>query len=204
MGTRRTARFCANMDTPAEHFYLLSRHFGDHDELKDQNKTPRDASDPWGFTPSILDSSSFGFSSFVNHPPGYYTPTPGGNAVYHNQAGDLHTPGMGFNLGTPLSMPNSDGNVHPISTNLHGFQSNIYDSQHFQTANLFPPQQSYAPSSFVHQGSGFDPMEASNTDSPVHEVKREVLSGRDSTVPAIPASTFEPIMPAPPLPTLEK
>ena len=190
------------MDTPAPHFYLPSRHFGDHDELKDQNKTPRDASDPWGFTPSILDSSSFGFSSFVNHPPGYYTPTPGGNAVYHNQAGDLHTPGMGFNLGTPLSMPNSDGNVHPISTNLHGFQSNIYDSQHFQTANLFPPQQSYAPSSFVHQGSG--PMEASNTDSPVHEVKREVLSGRDSTVPAIPASTFEPIMPAPPLPTLEK
>lgn len=204
LGTRRTARVCANMDTPAEHFYLLSRHFGDHDELKDQNKTPRDASDPWGFTPSILDSTSFGFPSFVNHPPGYYTPTPGGNTAYHNQAGDLHTPGMGFNLGTPLSMPTSDGNVHPTSTNLHGFQPSIYDSQHFQSANLFPAQQSYAPSSFVHQDSGFDPMEASNTDSPVHEVKREVLPGRDSTVPAFPASAFEPSMPAPPLPTLEK
>ena len=83
----------------------------------------------------MLDPSSFSFASFANQPPGYYTPTPGGtNTIYHPQAGDLHTPTLSFGmgLGTPLSMPTSDGAIHPgvgtmdLSGLHHGFH------QHFQ------------------------------------------------------------------------
>ncbi len=193
------------MDSPADNFYFLSRHFADHEESKDPNKTPRDGGDQWRFTPSILDSNSFGFPSFANHPPGYYTPTPGGTSTaYHNQAGDLHTPGMGFNLGTPLSMPTSDGNAHPASTNLHGFHSHLYNSHQFSATNVYAPPQSFAPSTFVHQDPGFDAMDASNSESPTHDMKMEVAPRGNSSVVSFAPSAFEPSMPAPPLPMLEK
>src|SRR5579871_1810425 len=86
-----------------------------HEDIKDQDPTPRAQHEPWRFTPSLLDPNSFAFSAFANQPPGYYTPTPGGtNTLYHNQAGDLHTPGMGIGmgLGTPLSLPTSADGLH--------------------------------------------------------------------------------------------
>ncbi|RQM08326.1 hypothetical protein DH86_00003839, partial [Scytalidium sp. 3C] len=76
------------------------------EDIKDFDPTPRAQHEPWRFTPSLLDPNSFAFNNFANQPLGFYTPTPGGtNAIYHSQAGDLHTPGMGIGvLGTPLSL----------------------------------------------------------------------------------------------------
>lgn len=114
-----------------------------------------------------MDPNSFSFSNFANAPPGYYTPTPGGtNTIYHNRAGDLHTPtmGLGMGLGTPLSMPTSEGpTMQPgqAMMEMSGFQ-NLHPHQfhhfnHFiQTA---PPQPSFAPSSFVHHDTGYETME---------------------------------------------
>ncbi|RDW77277.1 hypothetical protein BP6252_05330 [Coleophoma cylindrospora] len=150
-----------------------------HDEthdMKDLDPTPRAQHEPWRFTPSLLDPNSFAFSAFANQPPGYYTPTPGGtNTLYHNQAGDLHTPGMGIGmgmgLGTPLSLPTSADGLHggpmmdmsalghhmpPHFYNPFGHQQQ-HQQHHHQQQQL--EQSSYAPSSFVHQDTGYETME---------------------------------------------
>lgn len=101
-------------------------------------------------------------------PPGYYTPTPGGNnTLYHPQAGDLHTPtlGLGMGLGTPLSMPTTEGTMHSGAgmMNLASFQQTLHAPPHFHNFNPFiqpPPQQpSYAPATFVHQDTGYETMD---------------------------------------------
>ncbi|KAI2483232.1 hypothetical protein Ptr902_05549 [Pyrenophora tritici-repentis] len=156
-----------------------------HDDIKDQDPTPRGNAEPWRFTPSLLDPNSFAFTSFANQPPGYYTPTPGGtNTLYHSQAGDLHTPGFSFGLGTPLSLPTSEGGVHAgqlaPSTHLHGFNHHALGTHHFQNVNPFGMQpqhsQSFAPHQFTHQPSAFDqgPMAQPHDDSPMDNLVPEV------------------------------
>lgn len=148
---------------------------GGHEEIKDLDPTPRAQHEPWRFTPSLLDPNSFSFAQFANQPPGYYTPTPGGtNTLYHNQAGDLHTPGMGMNmgLGTPLSLPSSAEAIHASSLmDMSGFghqmppQFHNYNpfgqppQHHHHQQHQPPPQDSYAPSSFLHQDTGYETME---------------------------------------------
>ncbi|KUJ14774.1 uncharacterized protein LY89DRAFT_122111 [Mollisia scopiformis] len=150
-------------------------HSAGHEDLKDLDPTPRAQHEPWRFTPSLLDPNSFAFSAFANQPPGYYTPTPGGtNTLYHNQAGDLHTPGMGLGmgLGTPLSLPNSAEGIH-THTMMDMSAYSHHMPPHFQNYNPFSGQQhhpqhehqqhqqqtSFAPSSFVHQDTGYETME---------------------------------------------
>lgn len=139
------------------------------DAFRDQDPTPRASAEPWRFTPSLLDPNSFSFSAFANQPPGYYTPTPGGtNTIYHPQAGDLHTPtlSLGMGLGTPLSMPTSEGAMHsgaPMMDLGQFHQHQGMPPHHFQQFNPFiqaaPQQASYAPSSFVHQDTGYETMD---------------------------------------------
>ncbi|RNJ55311.1 hypothetical protein D7B24_008741 [Verticillium nonalfalfae] len=146
----------------------LESHSAHHEAFRDQDPTPRAQHEPWRFTPSLLDPNSFSFSSFANAPPGYYTPTPGGtNTIYHPQAGDLHTPtmGLGMGLGTPLSMPTSEGaSMPPSSTMMEmaGFQAlQPHQFHHFNPFIQAPPpqQQSFAPSTFVHQDTGYETMD---------------------------------------------
>ncbi|KAI1648408.1 CP2 transcription factor-domain-containing protein [Daldinia loculata] len=150
------------------------------DVFRDQDPTPRASGAEWGFTPSLLDPNSFSFSTFANQPPGYYTPTPGGtNTLYHPQAGDLHTPslGLGMGLGTPLSLPTTEGAIQagPALMDLTQFHHGIPPHQFPQPYNQFiqptPPQPSFAPSSFVHQDTGYETMDhdGSPLDSDSHE-----------------------------------
>ncbi|KAI1855101.1 hypothetical protein JX265_012289 [Neoarthrinium moseri] len=169
------------------------------DAFRDQDPTPRASADPWRFTPSLLDPNQFSFSAFANQPPGYYTPTPGGtNTIYHPQAGDLHTPtlGLGMGLGTPLSMPTSDGAMHsgqPMMDLSH-FHHGGLPAHHFQHQfNPFiqptPPQQSFAPSSFVHQDTGYETMDQDG--SPLDSDGRE---GRMGSLDATFQSQSPPMM----------
>ncbi|KAL8683974.1 MAG: hypothetical protein Q9186_000004 [Xanthomendoza sp. 1 TL-2023] len=118
-----------------------------------------------------MDANSFAFHSMTNQTPGYCTPTPGGNgAYYHNKAGDLHTPNLGFNLGTPLSLPNSENrSVATTAFDMQGFQPNFLESHGFQTSNTFCGPQAYAPSSYLHQDSPFDTMDPSNVNTPIQQ-----------------------------------
>jgi hypothetical protein len=139
--------------------------------MKDLDPTPRVQHDPWRFTPSLLDPNSFAFSNFANQLPGYYTPTPGGtNTLYHSQAGDLHTPGMGIGmgLGTPLSLPTSADGLHSTMMDMSAFTHqmppqfqnyNPFGHQHQHHHQQQQQQTSYAPSSFVHQDTGYETME---------------------------------------------
>ncbi|EUC49729.1 hypothetical protein COCMIDRAFT_22708 [Bipolaris oryzae ATCC 44560] len=162
-----------------------SRQPDSHEDIKDQDPTPRGNNEPWRFTPSLLDPNSFAFTSFANQPPGYYTPTPGGtNTLYHSQAGDLHTPGFSFGLGTPLSLPTSEGGLHAgqiaPTAHLHGFNHHALGSHHFQNANPFGMQpqhsQSFAPHQFTHQPSAFDqrPLAQTHENSPMDNMVPEV------------------------------
>lgn len=168
------------------------------DIIKDLDPTPKAQHEPWRFTPSLLDPNSFAFSNFANQPPGYYTPTPGGsNTLYHNQAGDLHTPGMGMgmNIGTPMSMPTLDLNVHAGSMmDMSALHPQHLHPNQFQNYNPFGQQQdhhhqtAYAPSSFVHQDTGYETME--HDGSPMDEDRR--MSSINSTMNNSPLMTFEP------------
>ncbi|TWU78142.1 hypothetical protein ED733_007470 [Metarhizium rileyi] len=134
------------------------------DVFRDQDPTPRASHEPWRFTPSLLDPNSYAFNAFANAH-GYYAPTPGGtNALFHSQAGDLHTPTIGAGgIATPLSMPNSGDVVHSGSSvmDISGFQS--LQPHQFHHFNPFiqggPVQQNFAPTSFVHQDTGYETME---------------------------------------------
>lgn len=139
-----------------------------HEAFRDQDPTPRASNEPWRFTPSLLDPGPFAFSGFGGHAGGYYTPTPGGtNTIYHPQAGDLHTPtlSLGMGLGTPLSMPTTEGGIHsgPGAMDMGGFHHGFHPQHHFQNFNPFiqppPPQPAFAPSTFVHQDTGYETMD---------------------------------------------
>ena len=81
------------------------------------------------------------------------------HSVFHNQASDRHTPGIGFQLGTPLSMSASENHSNSASAvDMHGFQHHMLHAQPFHQSNSFAQQQTYAPSSFIHQDSGYETM----------------------------------------------
>ncbi|KNG47659.1 cp2 transcription factor family protein [Stemphylium lycopersici] len=192
-----------------------SRQGDHHEDIKDQDPTPRGNTEPWRFTPSLLDPNSFAFTSFANQPPGYYTPTPGGtNTLYHSQAGDLHTPGFSFGLGTPLSLPTSEGGVHAgqlaPGAHLHGFNPHALGSHHFQNVNPFGMQpqhsQSFAPHQFTHQPSAFDsgPMAQTHEDSPMDNMGPDVEMQEQSPLIGFAPHSYDnmaaSVAPAPPPP----
>ncbi|KAL2210787.1 hypothetical protein CC79DRAFT_1340954 [Sarocladium strictum] len=141
----------------------------DAEGFRDEDPTPRASNatnEPWRFTPGLLDAQHFNYSSFSHGPTGYYTPTPGGsNTLFHPQAGDLHTPtiALGAALGTPLSMPTSGDALQagPAILDMSGFQTlQPHQLHHFNPfIQAAPPQQGFAPSSFVHQDTGYETME---------------------------------------------
>ncbi|KAJ2904108.1 hypothetical protein MKZ38_008826 [Zalerion maritima] len=162
--------------TSASHFHSTSPGHKtqtlNHEAFKDQDPTPRATNDQWRFTPSLLDPNSFSFASFASQPPGYYTPTPGGtNTIYHPQAGDLHTPtlglGMGIGLNTPLSLPTSEAGIHHHHPpppggivdmpNFHSMAPHQFQFNPFAQPPVSQP--SFAPTSFVHQDTGYETME---------------------------------------------
>lgn len=151
-------------------------------ELKDGDSTPRGSNEPWhfgtsGLTPSLMDPHSQSFNMFANQMPGYYTPTPGGTStLYHNQAGDLHTPGLGGGLGTPLSLPTSEGALHAghQATAFHGFHNQLSQHVHpqaFQNVNPFQMHHptSFPPHQFTHQPS-FEHLDGPVGESPIEDL----------------------------------
>lgn len=162
------------------------------EDIKVNDPTPRALQD-FRFTPSLMDPNSVAFMSFANQPPGYYTPTPGGmTTLYHSSAGDLHTPTLGLNLTTPISLQNPVSGPLPVDPtvemNLH--LQHHFLPQQFQNLNPFAQAASFAPNTFIHHGdSGYDPMEddAAMDDmnmpaNPLHVVTASDYSGMHSPI----------------------
>lgn len=166
----------------SEKLTIVDRHFDHADDIKDSDPTPRGLYPTDRFTPSaLLDPNSNAFHLFANQLPGYYTPTPNGtNTVYHSQAGDLHTPGFSLNVGTPLSMPNTENALHAAQTSgppMPGFHSSALAPHLFQNAHPFHdinPQQTFAPQQFYHQPGAFDPLGQSIEESPLESMHGDI------------------------------
>ncbi|KAJ9647054.1 hypothetical protein H2199_002040 [Coniosporium tulheliwenetii] len=170
---------------------------GHMEELKDGEPTPRPSNEQWRLTPSLLDPNSFAFSNFAAQPPGYYTPTPGGtNTLYHSQAGDLHTPGFSFGLGTPLSLPTSEGALHAgqtSSASVPAFNPHAIAQHHFQNQNPFAlhQHQSFAPHQFSHQPTTFEPMIQSHNDGTTDSKFADVEMHGHSPILTFPSQAYE-------------
>lgn len=123
-------------------------------------RTPRNLQD-LNFSPSWMDPAAMQMmSSFAGQHPGLYTPNSAGmGAIFHNQAGDLHTPTAGLNMITPLSIANTmSGSHHPVHMDQQLQQQ--YLSQQMPEINPYIQQASFAPSAFMHRDS-FDAMDES-------------------------------------------
>jgi hypothetical protein len=189
---------------------MLYSHFVDDHDIKDLDPTPRGTQEPWRFTPSLLDPNSFAFSNFANQPPGYYTPTPGGtNTLYHNQAGDLHTPGLSMGLGTPLSVPTSEGPFPAANGSMHGFAVQGIAPHLFHNPNPFAFQQqhpqTFAPHQFSHQPSPYDTFEPHHDEPKPDEMRLDVEMHERTPIVPIQAPSIETVLRKPlPPPSLEK
>ncbi|KGO72977.1 CP2 transcription factor [Penicillium italicum] len=138
--------------------------------ITNNDRTPRNMHE-LGLTPSWMESASYSMMPFTNQHTGFYTPNSSGmGAIFHNQAGDLHTP-TGMHLMTPLAgMPA-----------VHNHHSNVFEPFHPQFINpvhdmsLYTQQPSYAPSAFMHRDTGYDAMDDTLDDS-LNDVQVETAS----------------------------
>jgi hypothetical protein len=162
----------AHGSRPMEHHDLKME---EHDMKFPSERTPRNLQD-LNFTPSWIDSQSMTMMSLAGQHPGFYTPNSGGmGAIFHNQAGDLHTPTAGLNMITPLSLTN------PIPINQHNGPSTInhfnqqYLAQHMPDMNPYIQQQAFAPSAFLHRDS-FEAMDESVDSTSIHSLSIDQAS----------------------------
>lgn len=129
----------------------------------------------WRLTPGLFDQNAFNMQSMGNNSMGYAFPTPGGmNTVYqHPVAGDLHTPGLSFQLGTPLSMPIPDNPLNAGPAFDQAFNPQLFQHHNFDPNHLYPQhmqqqhqhQQAFPPSLLVHKDSGFGASSGSPGDA---------------------------------------
>lgn len=160
-------------DRPMEHHDVKI----DEHELKfASERTPRNLQD-LNFTPSWIDPQSMTMMSLAGQHPGFYTPNSGGmGAIFHNQAGDLHTPTAGLNMITPLSLSNTVpiGQHNAPSTINHFNQQ--YLAQHMPDMNPYVQQQpTFAPSAFMHRDS-FEAMDESVDSTSIHSLQGSNMS----------------------------
>ncbi|KAJ5283359.1 hypothetical protein N7505_001339 [Penicillium chrysogenum] len=134
------------------------------------DRTPRNKHEP-GLTPSWVESASYSMMPPANQHTSFYAPTSSGmGAMFHNQAGDLHSP-TGVHLMTPLSGMPAVHNHHSVSFEpFHpGFMNPMNDM------NPYTQQPSYAPSAFMHRDSGYDTMD-DTLDESLNDVHVETAS----------------------------
>lgn len=136
-------------------------------------RTPRNLQD-LGFSPSWMDPNSMNMMSLANQHPGFLTPNSGGmGAIFHSQAGDLHTPTAGLNMITPLSLSNPIVNSQTDHQGDHQGLNNFnpqFLPQNMPHMNPFAQQPSFAPSEFMHRDSTYDAMDESGDGSSLNDV----------------------------------
>jgi hypothetical protein len=141
--------------------------------VNNQDRTPRNMHE-LGLTPSWMEPGPYSMMPLANQPSGFYTPNSGGmGAIFHNQAGDLHTP-TGMHTMTPLSLSGMPDTHHPHASAFEPFNPQLLHSM--QEMNPYSQQPSYAPSAFMHRDSGYDAMDDSMDNSSINDVQVETAS----------------------------
>lgn len=132
-------------------------------------RTPRNLND-LNFSPSWMDpNGNMNMMSLAAQHPGFYTPNSAGmGAIFHSQAGDLHTPTLGMNTMTPMSLNSAMHNPHPAHSDIDGFNQPYLAHQMHDMSNPFMQQQSYAPSAFMQrEPASYEMMDESVDESPM-------------------------------------
>lgn len=173
----------ASGDVRADDAFMTSRIGDDHDVKMESHdvkfpitapndRTPRNMQE-LGLTPSWMEPGSYSMMPLASQHTGFYTPNSGGmGTIFHNQAGDLHTP-TGMHLITPLSLSGMPA---------HNQHSNAFEPFHPQfmnpmhTMNPYVQQQSYAPGAFMHRDPTFDAMDDTLDDASVNDMRAETAS----------------------------
>jgi hypothetical protein len=125
-----------------------------------------------------MDPASMNMIPMANQNPGFYTPNSGGmGAVFHSQAGDLHTPTAGLHTMTPLSLSNpiTGPQNHPVM----GHFSPQFLGHQMPEMNPYL-QASYAPSAFMQRDPGYDVMDETVDDSSVNGIQLDTASNISS------------------------
>lgn len=147
----------------------------------DLDPTPRAAgSEPFRFTPSLLDPNSSAFHDFANQPAGIYTPAQPQQHHHHHHHGGyggvtdvLQTPNFGLSLDTPLGL--SGGATSMAHHNDHSqyiSMSQTLQAQQFHGFSAFTPtgiQPQYVEPGYGRAPSGpGSPMDISGVDPGLH------------------------------------
>lgn len=113
--------------------------------------------------------------------------------------------GLSMGLGTPLSGPSTDVGMNTAAMmDFHGFVGHAMPPTQFQNYDPFaqapPPQQSFAPSSFVHQDTGYETMEHDGSPMDESRIQSLNMSLHQSPVMAFPSQQYDEVSMAAPLP----
>ncbi|KAJ5287948.1 hypothetical protein N7478_003634 [Penicillium angulare] len=165
----------------------------DHNLKFPNERTPRNLHD-LNFSPSWMDPGSIQMMALGPQHPGFYTPNSGGmGAVFHNQAGDLHTPTIGLHNMTPLSLTNSISVPPQQHPGMEHFNPH-YLGQQMPDMNSYMQQPSFAPSEFMQRDARYDVMDESVDDASVNSMPLDqvsnisaMTSSTDFSAPAAPA-----------------
>jgi hypothetical protein len=133
------------------------------------DRTPEDLQD-LGLRSCWVDTAPMPMKALASQYPDFYTPVSGGmGAIFHNQAGDLHTPRMQMDNVNTMSLWNSDPITHSILAGNYLDQLDSRFTQHLPTTSPFADQISHAPSAIKHIGSIHDSMDRFGDRPPPNE-----------------------------------
>ncbi|KAL4810553.1 CP2 transcription factor-domain-containing protein [Aspergillus unguis] len=167
-GSRANAPTGGNAQHPLSH--VSTPKFSMDSDMASMPAQPHDSQ----FLAPMVDPNSVQFINPLNQLHGYYTPNSGNlSAGYHSPAGDLHTPGMGLTMVTPLSLSQNG----QMPTNSAGIPIDPFSQQfispQFQNPQPFAPQVSFAPSQFVQNDMGFDAVDESLDEGSMNDVEMQ-------------------------------
>ncbi|KAK9847940.1 hypothetical protein MYU51_017421 [Penicillium brevicompactum] len=135
------------------------------------DRTPEDLQD-LGLRSCWVDTAPMPMKALASQYPHFYTPVSGGmGAIFHNQAGDLHTSRMQMDNVDPMSLWNSDPITHSIPAGNYLDQFDSRFTQHLPTTSPFADQISHAPSAIKHIGPVHDSMDKFGDRPPPNEMQ---------------------------------
>ena len=135
------------------------------------DRTPQILQDP-GLTSCWVDTAPMPIKSLASQYTDFYNHVSGGmGAIFHNQAGDLHTPRMQMNDANPMSPWNPFPINHssPAGNYLDQFDSPF--TQHLRSMSSHADHISHAPGAVKHSGSVYDSMDGFGDRSPPNEMQ---------------------------------
>ncbi|KAJ5642657.1 hypothetical protein N7490_006657 [Penicillium lividum] len=142
-------------------------------------RTPRNLQD-LDYAPSCTDPNFMPMLPLACQDPSLYThKTVVTGAIWHHQAGELHTPTVGLTTNTTLSLSNTSlkGSIEYVDQQ--------YFAPQFFDMNRYAPQATRTPNAFMHRDFALDSMYEAGDGSPSQEVLADEASRTTSSAASL-------------------